>query len=268
MEEAARPADAFGEAHFRRQHVDGLELILARDGVQSVAVGVDEHERAAHVRMVRPGDERNLVRAWDRLRLEAGVDSLRVVAKHDARVRSIGIAGPEPVVVRSRAVHVVPSGVDDAAVGQDRRVPLVGLVEGERSHVPAGRVHPVQRVRRQGLPRIVTPPEPAATRGHEGDPAVPAGARIEIVVAALGELPQIRAVCVHRPDVEAPSLGRVIVGLGLSPLGEAEVERAGVVGHRERRIVALRQPVLDEVADLERVPGRSRMYTPPPAMSS
>ena len=69
VEVALRPADALREADLRRQDLERLEAVFARRGIEPVLVRIDEHQRAAHVGVMRPGDERDLARAGDRLRL-------------------------------------------------------------------------------------------------------------------------------------------------------------------------------------------------------
>jgi hypothetical protein len=204
---------------------------------------------------MRAGDEGDFVGARDRLRLKTGVDSLRVIAEEDARIRAVRVADPQSVIVGGGTVHVVPARVDDPSIVQHGRMPFIGLVEGENPHVRAGGIHPVQGVAGQGLPGVVTAAEAAATRGHEGQAAIRQGAGIEVVVAPLGEAAQVRPIHVHCIDVEALPLRRVVIRLNLGTLRKGKVDGPGVIGERERRVIAFRQAAGDQIAHGERPPG-------------
>ena len=147
------------------------------------------------------GDEQDPVGTRDRLGLVAGPGLRGVVAEEDRRIGPVGVAGPQAVELGGVAVHVIPARVDDPAVVQTDGMPLVGFVKRQRPDVPAVGVHAVQRVD-QFRAAAAAAELAAAPRGHERDAAVGKRTGIEIVVRAVGELAQPRAVGIHRQDVK------------------------------------------------------------------
>ncbi len=198
-----------------------------------------------------PGHKHHAPRAGNCPRLITGVDPLRVVAEQDVWIRAVGIADPKPVVIRRRAIDVVPPRVDDPAVGEHRRMPLVGLVKRQRPHLARG-LQAVQRVGRQRLPGIVAAPKTAPPRGHESQPAVGQRAGIEVVVGAEGQLAEVTSIAFHGVQMERPSFARVVARLGRRPFAEGEVERLRVIRQSRGRIVAPREPALDQVSPFHR----------------
>ena len=136
-----------------------------------------------------------------------------VVPVDGPRVPAIGHYRPRVVRFVRASIDVVPSGVDDPAVVGDAGVPFVRLVEAERHEVAAIGVHRVQRVGRH-VPPAVTAAKAAAALRDEHDPAVGQEAGIEVVPAAIGQLPQLSAVHTDAEDVEAalrPAPAAVVV---------------------------------------------------------
>ncbi len=247
---------SLGVADLRGEGFDGGKVVLAAFAVKPGAGRIKEHERAAHVGVVRPGEKGEAVCAGDGMGLVAGVDALGVVAEELARVRAVGVRHPDAVEMGRRAVHIVPAGVGDAPVVEHLRVPLAGLVDGQGAD-RAVRLKAVQGVGGQRLPGVVAAGEAAPACGHEGDAAVGQGAGIEIVVRAVREGAQVAAVNVHRVKVEAAPFGRVEVRLFAvrGARGKGKVEGLRIMGHGQGGIVALGQAALDQFARIGRLTG-------------
>jgi len=217
------------ETHFRRERFNGNEIILAGHRVKGRLRGIEQHERTAHVGVMRPGEKSQPLRAGHGMGLVTRVDALRVIAEDLSRFRAVRVGGPDAVEMGGRPVHVVPADIGDAPVVQHLRMPLAGLVSGKTPYRPV-RVQPVQRVGGQRFPGIVAAREPAAPGGHEGDAAIGQRAGIEVIVGAVGQRAQIPSVGVHRAQVEtAPLFGIELRLLALGTRCEGEVEGLPIV---------------------------------------
>ncbi|MEZ4654032.1 MAG: hypothetical protein R3E12_10735 [Candidatus Eisenbacteria bacterium] len=109
--------------------------------------------------------------------------------------RTVGI-GEE----QREAVHrpeVVPARVDDLAVGKERRIEVIALVEADPLEVGAVRIAGVEVLGRRVIVFVHVP----GTAAGEHDPAVGKIERIEVVAAARRDLPQVLPVGIDLIDV-------------------------------------------------------------------
>ena len=183
------------------------------------------------------------------MRLVTGVHVLRVTAEQLPRVGAVRVGGPDAVKMRGRPVHVVPPDIRDLPVRQHLRMPLARLVERERAHIPPVRFHPVQGMRGKGLPGVVATGESAPHGRHERNPPVRQGTGIEIIVGAVGQLPQVAAAGIHRVNVEAPPVGRIEVRFLLGAGREGEIDGLRVVRQRQGRVVSPRERAAQKIRD-------------------
>ena len=140
------------------------------------------------------GDD--LVGAGDRLGVDH--DDARVhVAVVDGLGRAVGVHGPQVVELDLAAVDVFPAGVEDAAVGQHPgRVVVLGVGRDALDVRAVG----VAAVEDADLGHPAVDPAVAAG-GDEDDVAVGQVGGLEVVVRAVGELAQARAVDVDLVEV-------------------------------------------------------------------
>ena len=99
-------------------------------------------------------------------RLKRGVWGATVVAPDDVRIGAVGIRGPELHERPVGAVHVVPSRVEDAAVGGDGGRPFEALEGGDSADAAAAGVHRVQGVDRDRCAGPAAAPHVAVAQGR------------------------------------------------------------------------------------------------------
>ncbi len=255
VEIAAGPAGSLGKTHFRSQHLDRIETILTRFRIQGDTIRIEHDQRAAHVGMVCSGKKNEFVRIRNRPGLIAGIDTHSVIAEQRHRSGTIRIRNPEPVKVRRRAVHIVPADIYNSPVMQHGRMPLACLMERQDTPVFQGRIEPVQGMSRQRFPRIVAASKAPAIRRHKRQAAVRQGTWVEVIVRAVGDLPDIAAVGVHGIDMETFALVRIIIRFLCGPPGKGEINRPGVIRKSQRSIIAPAGYIFCQMLILERIAG-------------
>ena len=136
--------------------------------------------------------------AGDRPVVEHGAGGVRVITPVHGVVGAVGIDGPDALGVAEVAIDVLPAVVDHAAVGQQRRVPLVQRAVADLLDVGPVRLHHEQVA--HDVP--VAHAELGLPRGSEQDPPVGKVDRVDVGDAAVErELLQARPVGVHLVDV-------------------------------------------------------------------
>ncbi len=131
----------------------------------------------------------HFVRARDRLGVnhhDAGVE----VAIPGHLGRAVGIGDPEMVIVDLAAIDVFPARIEDAAIGQRPGCVILLVVAGDGADVPAIGVATVQ----DGDLRKPAVDPALAARRDENDVAVGKVGGLDIIVGAIGKLPQAAAV--------------------------------------------------------------------------
>ena len=189
-----RAADVVAVALVDLADVDlGRQVADAGGGV--VAVGdVDDADGAAAGAVVAGEDAEDFGRAGDGARLHEGGRAEHAVAEEAGQAGAVRVDGPEALDRDGGLVHVFPARVDDAAIVQHARGEIVHDVGREPGHARAVALHAMQDADRRH-PAIG---EARRAGGEEGDAAVGQPAGVVVVVRAVGELAQLRAVGVDR----------------------------------------------------------------------
>ena len=178
--------------------------------------GIDHADGPGMLALAVPGREarHHLVGTGNRLGVDHHGPGM-LVAVPDHLGGAVGVLGPEMVVVHLAAIHVFPAGVKNPSVGErPGRIVLLVVARDRTDVVPVA----VAAVHDGHLGQPAIDP-PLAAGGHEDDVAVGQVGRLEIIIVAVGELAQARAV---GADFEE------MVGLG-SPLAIAEEDCLAVV---------------------------------------
>ena len=173
-----------------------------------------------------------------------------IVAVVGGSAGAIGAGRPQLLIKDRMPIHIIPARVENPAVPQDDRIPLVGFVEGNR---PGQRTVGSGCCQGIGWARTATAPvESAAAGGDEEDIAIGQVARREIVVRSIGQLAQARAVGLYFIEsIEAIEVTLAIGGHAID-LTIREQDTPTVEGDLRMLIAAWRQMVGDQGPCLQR----------------
>ena len=280
-----RPALGFRKTDFGRQPGQRPFELVAPSAVQ-------QDERTAGDRMMGGRGENQLRRIGDRPRLEHRLRPGGVVAVHQLPVGSVRVGRPEAEEISVEAVDVVPPRVQNPPVAGHRRQPLEILEGGNRAQIAAVGVHAVQREHGHG-PMIAAAAAHKTVRlsdlqcglradlvrlqrrafagRHKNDSSVGQIPRVEIVVAAVCQLPDGAVLQIHLEHVVERILRQLVLvgfvrhrgqfGIVAAP---GEQHAASVVGNVRIEETAL-GPILGQAADGRVVPPNAVQQVQPPA---
>jgi len=179
----ARHAVAEGDGQLRGQ------VGQARLAVEGLAV-VDNADGALDAVVVRRQGAQHARRTGDRPSLDERGRIERAVAVEHPQVGAIGLDGPQTLDRDGWPVHVFPPRIEDPPVGHDRWGEVVHVVRRQHADARTISFHTMER----GDGRHIAEHEPLRPSRHEGDAAIGQPARVEVVVGAIGELGQPRAI--------------------------------------------------------------------------